>query len=355
MRYKIEVLSPVHVGSGEVLTRFDYVWEDGWLYVLSLDRILEHPRVRAEELAALMERGDFDWCDYLRRQGIEPLAVARYRARSARDPTRVLGRGDVREHIKDPRFRPYIPGSSVKGAIRTALAWAMLSSGEYSISLRDIGYNPRYAARTLESVLFGSDPNHDMLRALMIFDSEPLPSAGQIAVMPSITYSLRERVLRANTRLHIWVEVLPVGTYVEGRWSVDKILISEEVAKILGLDQRRNWLKHIAKHCKRFAAKLIEGEIQFYAGQPSVMRFYHQLSQMLGAMEDDAFLMQMAWGTGWKAKTLGVALGSDLLQEIRRRFRLGRLNVTFPKTRRLAGDLQGSQVPFGWVSVRLVD
>ena len=355
MRYRIEVLSPVHVGSGEVLTRFDYVWEDGWLYVLSLDRILAHPRVRAEELAALMERGDFDWGDYLRGRGIKLPDVARYRARCTRDPAKVLRRGDVREHIKDPRFRPYIPGSSIKGAIRTALAWAMISFGGYSILMRDIGYNPRYAARALEAILFGSDPNHDLLRALRISDSEPLPSAEQIVVMPSTTYSLRDGILKPNTRLRIFVEALPIGTSMEGRWIIDKLLISDEVAKVLGLDQRRDWLKHTAEYCRHFAAKLIEGEIQFYAGQPSIRRFYHQLTQRLDAMEDNAFLAQIAWGTGWKAKTLGIALGPDLLQEIRRRFRLGKRGMIFPKTRRLVGDVQNALLPFGWVSVRLID
>ena len=371
MRYRIEVLSPVHVGSGEVLTRFDYVWEDGWLYVLSLDRILAHPRVRAEELAALMERGDFDWGDYLRGRGIKLPDVARYRARCARDPAKVLRRGDVREHIKDPRFRPHIPGSSIKGAIRTALLWVALKYNEAllqrareaverrlgEVERRLAGRRARqqrsiirrekgWFAQQMEREFFGKNPNRDLMRAVRVGDTTPFEGGLEVGLVT--TYDLRGGGrLEAREDLRIFAELLPTGAVAEMRLTFDKKLFDYPE---LGLKGKEVYVDDMPKLCNAWAFELAQREEKFLrgGGMGEAADFYRDLRGKIRALPKGAFILPLGWGPGWEAKTVGERIreaNEGLFARIRRTFRLGSEGVeVFPKTRRLV-----RKWPLGWV------
>ena len=376
MRYRIEVLSPVHVGSGEVLTRFDYVWEDGWLYVLSLERILEHPKVRAEELAALMERGDFDWGDYLRGRGIKPPDVARYRARCARDPAGVLRRGDVREHIKDPRFRPYIPGSSIKGAIRTALLWvalkynkALLQKAKEAVERRLREVERRLAGRKewqqrsiirrekgwfaqrMERGFFGRDPNYDLMRAVRVGDTTPFE--GELEVGLVTTYDLKgQGRLEAREDLRIFAELLPAGATAEVRLTFDKKLFDYPE---LGLKGKEVYVDDMPKLCNAWAFELAQREEEFLrkGGMGEAADFYRDLRGKIRSLPEGAFIVPLGWGPGWEAKTVGERIkeaDEELFARLREIFKLGSEGVeVFPKTRRLVG----CTYPLGWVLLTL--
>jgi CspA family cold shock protein len=111
----------------------------------------------------------------------------------------------------------------------------------------------------------------------------------------------------------------------------------------------------VPRHCRAFAAALIERETDFYAqhGPARLAAFYRELGSKLERLADNEFLLQMSWGTGWTSKTVGSALDQSLIEEARRRYRLGRKGLTFPKTRRLVERGNTPQEPFGWVLVRL--
>ena len=84
---------------------------------------------------------------------------------------------EIREAIKSVGNRPYIPGSSIKGAIRTALLSYVINKDDelfengldYLQNItkqREIGRgNPRREtpAQRIEKDAFGKDPNHDLL------------------------------------------------------------------------------------------------------------------------------------------------------------------------------------------------
>jgi hypothetical protein len=61
--------------------------------------------------------------------------------------------------------------------------------------------------------------------------------------------------------------------------------------------------------------------------------------------------VQVAWGAGWRSKTVGAAFDDDLLLDIQNRYRLGRMGMEFPKTRRLVETGEGPAMPLGWLQV----
>lgn len=76
----------------------------------------------------------------------------------------------LKEFIHDGRGKPYIPGSSIKGAIRTAvLACESINVNDKENKIFDSRNN--LSAKTIESRVFGHDPNHDIMRFLMVGDA----------------------------------------------------------------------------------------------------------------------------------------------------------------------------------------
>jgi CRISPR-associated protein Csm5 len=116
--YTVTCLSPVHVGTGTQCGKFDAVYDGGRWYRIDLDRVLARG-ADATELARAMSQRNFSWGVWLREHGIPPAEVAAYDLPCPEAP----GEVSVREVHKDVWGQPYLPGSSLKGAIRTAVLW----------------------------------------------------------------------------------------------------------------------------------------------------------------------------------------------------------------------------------------
>lgn len=76
----------------------------------------------------------------------------------------------LKEHIHDGLGHPYIPGSSIKGAIRTAV---LSSTARNTIGLESFikDSRGRVNAKGVEAKLFGKDPNSDVFRFLQVGDA----------------------------------------------------------------------------------------------------------------------------------------------------------------------------------------
>ena len=120
-RYSVTCLSPVHIGTGTQLGKFDGVYSNGRWYVIDLDKIFAQG-VGGDELAQAMSSDTFSWAEWLQGRRIPVGEVALYSLPCPQDPREVY----IREGMKDVYLQPYIPGSTLKGAIRTAVLWHLL-------------------------------------------------------------------------------------------------------------------------------------------------------------------------------------------------------------------------------------
>jgi CRISPR-associated protein Csm5 len=120
--YTLTCLSPVHVGTGTQFSKFDGVYANGRWHLVDLDKVLAHG-VDANELARAMSDRDFSWATWLRDKGIALSDVAAYALPCSQAPEET----PVREAMKDVHQQPYLPGTSVKGAIRTAVLWRLMN------------------------------------------------------------------------------------------------------------------------------------------------------------------------------------------------------------------------------------
>jgi len=363
-RLEIEVLSPVHIGSGrpDLVDDLDYVTAKQ-IYVIDQEQMLAalppERWAQAEEAAPLSQL----------LSAAEYAPFARY---TLNDPA---GGGRVPriiEHIKDVRGRAYIPGSSLKGAIRTSLAWSMLRDSGKPVRSRELGRNPRFADDPLEAEFFGRrakservDPNRDVLRALHVADSRALSPEGGLELAQVSLYSLRGAPERAQLRSKgdqwsFFVEVLTPGTMLQTSVRLDDFLLQPEIARHVGMMGKQSWVRGWLTYCNAFSQTVIAHESDFYEKHaiPKVRAFYDKLARQAEAAEPGReCLLQMSWGAGWVSKTVGIALDDTTLAEIRDRYRLGRRRdyPIFPKSRRLVERGNVAEMPMGWVRLRITD
>jgi CRISPR-associated protein Csm5 len=350
-RYRLHVrtMSPVHVGSGEADLR-----EEDLGFLPMGDRLAV---LDPDKLAASLSQAQLDRLlagvplneivSALRQDQLE--AMAAYTL-----PTPAAPVDRIRPHIKIPGVppRPYLPGSSIKGALRTALAWAMLEGGLAEVSERDLGHNRFFADSGVERALFGRDPNHDLLRALHIGDTAGLSPGTGLTLAQVAVYSIRQgrRLAPKGSRFRFHLESLPADLELEAAARRDNYLLEPEQARRMRWDRGQPYLLELVRHANAFAARLMEVEGDFY-GPEALVEFYERLGQVLSQIEsgEHACLCQIAWGTGWTAKSVGTALDDQTLALIRRKYRLGRQDTIFPKTRRLVEeDGQPNAAP-GWL------
>lgn len=355
----ITVLSPLHVGSGrELLHGYDYVARDGRTWRIDEDTLLDAALGGGEEFdetlmgrpaTELLRPGDFEPGSELFRYVIPGMPSAQSRG------------AQVVEQIKDVFDRPYLPGSSLKGALRTLLLWGVYRSEEQALDLGRLKRNPRWASQPLEQQVFGRDPNHDWLRALRVRDSEPVDADDHLALHTVRVYPTASS---RSSGLDVDVEAIAPGTVLHAALTLETYGFEDPEAGRLRWQGKRRWLKELPAMAKQHAQQRLIAEAEYFKGKDGprgAMRFYDRLIKRLLELPDDTLLIQVGWGAGWESKTLG----SELLRQDERQFErmLSQYRMTrernrrpgdpFPRSRHLALQNGRPALPMGWLAVRV--
>lgn len=192
----LTVRSPLFIGSGQSYQRTEYIYDrrSNRISVLHRNRLI---RFLAENnLADSYERfilgGNTNLHSFLRQEcgldeaGIRDLCVYDLSAGDALDAEHSLK--DIQAFVRDSSFRPYVPGSSVKGALRTVLLYqamqerGILGSRNWWDYCKKEGIPEREYLNTLH---FAHDSRgktrmdavSSILRGVLISDSEPIPDS----------------------------------------------------------------------------------------------------------------------------------------------------------------------------------
>ncbi|MEW6488322.1 MAG: type III-A CRISPR-associated RAMP protein Csm5 [Thermodesulfobacteriota bacterium] len=136
-RYRGRVLTPVHVGTGETIDPLEYVVKDGKLVRFSSPAVIaDLPPAERERLERMLASGQIKDLHVFFKNHVDPerhaVAVAEADPSVVREfetkcsnPANEL---KVRPMIRNAHAgRPYLPGSSVKGAIRTAVVSSIVN------------------------------------------------------------------------------------------------------------------------------------------------------------------------------------------------------------------------------------
>jgi hypothetical protein len=297
----------------------------------------------------------------------------------------------LREQLKDAEFRPYVPGSSLKGAIRTVLLAEWLgqqpAGGYQSLLPRWVPdrkdpkkqvpseKRPAFAAMRLIRSMFGNTPNQDILRALQVSDVRfqigdlrltdirwfnIIQVKGQEKAawrdMPS-----KKNLDKWNDANGLYAETITPASAASFTLGWDRFLLSDLTkwgAPAHGNDLLPADFPELCEILNTHARRTLENELAFFS-KYQVNAPKQQAQQLLNRLQQDSegAYLRLAWGSGWRGMT-GDWLDFPSLSAMRELYRLGKGLKdakgkwqpvgTFPKTRRLA--VQGTPcLPLGWV------
>uniref|UniRef100_A0A7C2N7S8 CRISPR system Cms protein Csm5 n=1 Tax=Archaeoglobus fulgidus TaxID=2234 RepID=A0A7C2N7S8_ARCFL len=338
---KLEILTPVHIGSGDKYYATDFVIKGDRVVFVDSTRFFEE----------------------VEKKGLDPINVAREISEGKKiedfvDLSKIkirevpfkgrTSRNEILAHIKS-RGKPYIPGSTIKGAIRTAILWKEVKDSRELLNWtvnyikkklnekRNLGRKELIKLDDeLEEKVFRkaeltgrrSDPKNDLLRALRICDSEFIDDCR--------IYEIKFLGMRNFSML---AECTEAGQVAEFEASIDGFTLDY-------LSQKLDY-DYILSAAREFAEKVVEVELERKYPQKAITEFKNVLNTR-------GIILRIGWGTGWYSSTIGTLLKTHpKFEDLRRKLglgknpRTGRFSRNFPMVRRITFDDR----PLGWISI----
>ena len=172
---KLETLTSLHIGSGDMLQKdSDFVFgkdANGYpvVYVINPRKVLAligEENVDAWTVAIENGRSTKDIVKLY-----APKATITDYSLHAIDSYLSSPAQQIKEFIRDGFDRPYIPGSSIKGAIRTAVLSSIAQAMNETDFFKNVKNKGYITPNTLEAKVFGKNPNNDVFRYVRVSDA----------------------------------------------------------------------------------------------------------------------------------------------------------------------------------------
>lgn len=372
-RLQIETLTPLHIGTGTILRRdYDFAVHNSRTWVINQEAVATDlfelgnenaawkQLVQGRPSAEMLSPNDFRMGDphfYYSMPGV---------------PSAQSTGSEVREMMKNPWHEPYIPGSSLKGALRTGFLWrAFQELGKTpTMEMLDAERSPKVAARPLERSIVATQapdkrvPNYDIFKAMQVSDS----NADKNQSMAVVNVQLQTR---GGSTIPLVVEGIRPDVTFSATLTFDRALRDHLGPENLGWqkDTQLRWLTGIRNCVNSWSAKRVKKELQFWKGRSAdIIKFYKDLYRRISEAEmpsqqgktSKECYLQLGWGTGWGSKTLGNLLSDDtkLMDQIVDRYpramnpqKSYKQGTEFPSGRRAVLFQNQPIAPLGWLKI----
>lgn len=373
-RLRLTVKSPIHIGGvHQSITRFEFIKQGQYVYPISEDRLsvfLQEKNLIPHYVSAIEQEGNkFDLAMFFRSKKINLSEMDLMRLSSGK---RIKSLGDntfmqeYRPFIRDGYGKVYIPGTSIKGVIRTALLYKTLkefkntkghevfSKEVEKIIEEDINQkrNKRKLfqwgnERWFEDFALGGKrrtPNTDWLRMLHLSDAYSSVNIETVLIHINILkkenpWRLKKESSGQNTI--IWIECIPENTVFEFEMVWDKGLLREFKSKNSQIHLSDN-LEDVLNYVKEWAKDVFNFEMNFSAG--------HDLQKWY---KSNVTNFRIGFGSGMVSTTIAILLNEDLRKKIRNYAGMPRGNDIAPKSRRI-WIKDSRTTPLGWAVLEVV-
>lgn len=359
---KLETITPVHIGDGNELRQsFDFIpaKRNGRDITLRLneDAILQQkPQALVPDRAGKYKTPG----ELLDEADKSNPALFRYSLDGKPRSEKLDAR--IRSCIKDVFDQPYVPGSSLKGAIRTAIAWSALTELKKPLSSFELDNKKDKAATNIEKFIFGKNPNYDLFKVLQISDLLGPTQAGEGLILVNA-----QVVTRKENGSPVELEAVRNNIQFQGSLKIDETFFTPEAEEILQFSGKRKWLENLLNLVNLHSTERIKTLKQWFTevdANSQVARAYNSLYTNIQSLQGTQYAMlQLGWGTGWDDKTYWTHLQKDpaffevyVIQNYRMlkpKSSPRRSGDPFPRSRKVIMKNDTPAVPLGWVLLEL--
>lgn len=321
---QLQPLTPIHIGSGEEVMPYEYIVDDGKYYRIDLFELLNvMPPEKREELVKIMGKNlvevrssiaDYNWQSSVIYQGKTSSDFATDYNKNIKRSANNLA---IDEFINSKR-RPYIPGSSLKGAFRTAYLHKFADNINYRITRNRHGFfkaeggfkgaqrkAQQIESRALEYRDFFGDPFQTVKfsDSSLNIDNMEIHKTYSVNVTKENSNGIpyyQETVsglLSSNVEQNIFVEL-----------SIDKARQDNNYGK----NSVRHSIsaKNLLSATKESSKKLIEAELNYLRSNTApteTIRIYQHLRSIHADLEENESLIRFGKGTGFNSTTLNLS------------------------------------------------
>lgn len=151
-KMSLTTLSPIFIGSGEELNKSMYVYNNREIMIIDERKLIKELLLRKGLYESFLNgcySGNLNLTNFLEKHlnGYKDMDIYKYKIMSYSDVKTNSKFNNINTFIKSSNGKPYIPGSSIKGAIRTAIIYGeiMNNKNKYNNIFRDIvNYRNKY-------------------------------------------------------------------------------------------------------------------------------------------------------------------------------------------------------------------
>lgn len=318
---QIQALTPIHIGSGEEVMPYEYIIDDqGKYYRIDLFELLNIlPPEKRKELVDVMEKdlvklrasiAEYNWKSSVVYQGkASNIFISEYRKHIKRIDNNLA----VQELINS-KMRPYIPGSSLKGAFRTAYLHKYGKNINYNISRNRKGFftvrnNKRIAQEIEKRSLNYSNFFEDPFQTVKISDSSLNIDNIEIHKIISLNVSKDN-----SSGIPYYQETISglISSNVEENIDVE---LSIDLAR-QNYNYQKNSVTHsitaedLLKATKYFSKKMIEKELSYLKSKKvpnDTIKVYQHLKSIHSDLKENESLIRFGKGIGFNSTTLNLS------------------------------------------------
>ena len=359
----IEVITPIHIGDAQGrLSPLEFFQDQHAIYLV-------HEKTWAQKLASIQGIDSFiSYVESNERASLDGflLELGPSKEKHMRQGTflRRIPKGE-RFLIKNFQpfifdrgiLEPYIPGTSLKGAIRASILFHLSGNSSKFAEIKSLALRKdRRASAKADELLrarletrgrWRVDPQTDWLRFLQVTDAYPLQTnSSEVRAVKIVSLNLERGYHFSARDAQIFVETIKPGSKFSARvkldqdgWQILKDYYGEKTPFIL-----EDWLELGSEKTKALSAE----EKEFYQ-QADLSR----LGEELEYCEKQGANLRLGWGSGLAGTSLVLRFSPHERQTLRQQYFQRRRHHQFPQSRKVVMDNNLPSHSLGWIRLSL--
>lgn len=355
-KIKIQTITPVHIGSGrELSVNTEFLVDKGICGVIDDKKVLNI--IKRDNLInwiATIDRNE-DLMKFIRKFN-SSVKIQDVASRVMDIRAQTLS-NKMKEHMFSGSGSPIIPGSSLKGSIRTAVFnHLILQKYKSPLSENDLKKGKKYSDKQLMRLLLGDNSNNDVFRFLKLGDAH---FSDDTIVLNMQSLNEKKQDIISDSSKSQLTECIEEDSEAVFSVKIDEKLLDANIEKqLIKNDTEFLNYSNLFRIINQYNKRLIDEEIDNYEelkGNTTVDTYLEKMNDIrdkLHNLDENECILRIGHGSGWiwmtgawpkEEKLVGDDLWEAIVFASRPKNKFYK-DFVFPKTRRM--DAEGNILGF---------